>query len=132
MSLTEIKDIIEYAMGQLVDRRYIWGLPGSQPVWPPLRELGRNLYSFKEEIIRQGGRQYLFDLLDLDRWLTSTGLEQKCGELFTIGLNSYRQNYNISNLVGVAEFQEIIRERIWSIPTGLTSSTGPEEQFPFL
>ena len=132
VSLAEIKDIIEYAMGQLIDRRYIWGLPGSQPVWPPLRELGRNLYSFKEEIIRQGGRQYLFDLLDLDRWLTSTGLEKKCGELFTIGLNGYRQNYNISNLVGVAEFQEIIRERIWSIPTGLTSSTGPEEQFPFL
>ena len=132
VSLTEIRDIIEYAMGQLVNRRYIWDQPGSQPVWPPLRELGRNLYSFKDEVIREGGRQYLFDLLDLDRWLTITGLEQKCGELFTIGLNGYRQNFTISNCVGVAEFQEIIRERIWSIPTGLTSSTGPEEQFPFL
>ena len=75
---------------------YKWGAPGTYPEWPPLRQLGRNLDSFREDIIRQGGRDYVSELRSLDRWLARTGIKRQCGEMFTTGLEGYRSNYNIA------------------------------------
>ena len=69
------------------------------------------LYSFREEVIRAGNRDYLLELLSLDHWFVSTGLRQPCGELFTFGLNGYRWNYQISTRVGSQDFHGMLRDR---------------------
>ena len=64
-----------------------------------MRDLRRNLYSFREDVIREGNREYVFELLGLDYWLLSTGARRRCGDLFTVGLECYRSNYQISFVV---------------------------------
>ena len=56
-SLDSIKELVEHAMDELERREYVWGDPQAQPHWPPLRELGHNLYAFREHVIRQGDRE---------------------------------------------------------------------------
>ena len=43
-----------------------WGPPGSSADWPPLWQLGRNLYAFGDEVIQAGNRDYVYELLRLD------------------------------------------------------------------
>ena len=76
-SLGSIKELVEHAMDELERRGYVWGDPHAQPNWPPLRELGRNLYAFREHIIQQGDREYLFELLRFNTWLTGIGMREK-------------------------------------------------------
>ena len=112
-SLDSIKDLISYAMDEIERNGIGWSSPGGQPEWPPLRGLQRNLYSFREDVIREGNREYVFELLGLDYWLLSTGARRKCGELFTAGLESYRSNYQIANRLADPEIQELLRDRVW-------------------
>ena len=110
-SLDSIRELVKYAMEELKVMGISWGTPGSQAEWPPLRELSRNLYSFREDVIRERDREYIFELLRFDYRITVDGLRDRCGELFTVGLNGYRWNYQISNRLGDREFQEIIRDK---------------------
>ena len=126
-----IKELIRYAMGEIQTNGIGWGRPGLQPEWPPLRELGRNLYSFREEVIRRGDRDFVFELLSFDYWLVLTGRKQDCGELYTVGVNGYRWNYQISLRIGDREFQELFRERLWGELPFVLSSVDPSEDFPF-
>ena len=109
-SLDSVKELVKYAMDELKATDIKWGTPGSQPEWPPLRELSRNLYSFREDVIRDGDRDYIFELLSLDHWLTTEGMRNRCGELFSVGLDGYRSNYQITNRFG-SEFRELLRDR---------------------
>ena len=131
-SLASVKDLITYAMDELEKRDYRWSQPAAQPEWPLLRELARNLFPFREEIINQGGREHLFELLKFDSWLVGTGMNRNCGELFTVGLNGYRWNYQISNRTGNAEFRTIILDTIWPMASGSTVNREPERAFPFV
>ena len=70
-SLNSIKDLISYAMDEIESNGISWSAPGGQPDWPPMRDLRRNLYSFREDVIRAGNREYIFELLGLDYWLLS-------------------------------------------------------------
>ena len=96
-SLDSIRELIDYAMEELDGSGIPWGAPGAQPSWPPLSELSRNLYSFREDVIRSGDREYIFELLRFDYRLTSAGVHARCGELFSVGLNGYRWNYQIGD-----------------------------------
>ena len=72
-SLDSIKDLISYAMDEIEGNGIEWSSPGRQPECTPMRGLLRNLYSFREDVIREGNREYVFELLGLDYWLLSTG-----------------------------------------------------------
>ena len=112
-SLHSIEELVKYAMDQIGRTAIKWSAPGGQPEWPPLRELSRNLYSFREEVIRGGDRDYILDLLGFDYRLTTQGIREDCGELFTVGLNGYRWNYHIANRLGGGEFREMLRDRFF-------------------
>ena len=109
-SLDSIRELVKYAMDEMKALDIKWGDPGSHPEWPPLRELGRALYSFREDVIREGDRDYILELLRLDHWLISTGVREGCGELFSVGLDGYRYNYQIGNRIG-SEYREMLRDR---------------------
>lgn len=130
-SLDSVKDLISYAMDEIEHNGIGWSSPGGQPEWPPMRGLHRNLYSFREDVIREGNREYVFELLRLDYWLLSTGARRKCGELFTAGLESYRSNYQIANRFADAEVQELLRDRVWlNSPWAITGGE-LSEVFPY-
>ena len=130
-SLDSIEELVKYAMDQIGRTAIKWSAPGGQPEWPPLRELSRNLYSFREEVIREGDRVYIFELLRFDYRLTTRGMREHCGELFTVGLNGYRWNYQIANRVGRGEFREILRDRFSLNATSLFLGASPAEAFPY-
>lgn len=131
-SFDSIKELVEHAMDELERRDYAWGDPQAQPNWPPLRELGRNLYAFREHVIRQGDREYLFELLLFNSWLISTGIERRCGELFKVGLDGYQHNYQISSRVGSPELHDIIRGRFWLTAQSLTLDVEAKQAFPYI
>ena len=109
-----------------------WSRPGSQPQWPPLGELGRNLYPFREAVIREGGREYVLAFLRLDSWLLTQGIRRRCGELFTVGLDGYRWNYEIAGRVGNGEMRELFRDRVWRIAGSSVSGLNAGDVFPYV
>ncbi len=131
ISLESIGELIRHAMEEIRKTGIQWSPPGSQPEWPPLRELSRNLYSFREHVIRQGDRDYIFELLRFDYMLTREGMRERCGELFTVGLNGYRWNYHIANRIGVGELRELLRDRFSLNLEYFTLGAEPVEAFPY-
>lgn len=130
-SLDSVVELVKYAMDEIKRSGIQWGTPGAQPAWPPLMELGRNLYSFREGVIRQGDRENIRELLRFDYLLTREGMRERCGELFTVGLNGYRWNYQIANRIGGAEFREMFRDRLSEDVNILFLDTEPAETFPY-
>ena len=131
-SLDSIKDLITHAMDEIEKTDIEWSTPGHQPEWPPLRELGRNLYTFREEVIREGNRDCAFNLLGLDSWLATTGIERRCGELFTAGLDGYRRNYQIANHTGGGELRELFRDQASLSTKSMIHGVAPEQASPFI
>ena len=131
-SLNSIKELVSHAMDEIENAGMPWGLPGSQAEWPPLRELGRNLYSFREEVIRAGNRECIFELLKLDYWLVATGLRRSCGELFTVGLSGYKWNYQVSTRLGGGESHEMLRDQFLLDLNGLAFGLEPGKLLPFM
>ncbi len=125
-SLMEIKDLLSYAMRLLKDGGFNWGLPGSLPQWPPLREVWHHLIPFREEIIRGSNREYATELLGMDYWFASAGAANQCGELFTAGLNGYRLNYQFLNRFGVEELRDLIRDEFTLVAEGLLTRIDPQ------
>ena len=131
-SLDTVKELIGYAMDEIEGAGLGWGPPGSSADWPPLWELGRNLHAFREEVIRAGNREYVYELLKLDYWMVSTGLRRPCGELFTAGLNGYRWNYQFATRVGSDDVRSLTRDQFMLNLDGLTFDRVPEDLFPFM
>ena len=131
-SLESITELVTYAMDEMERAAIPWSEPGSQPEWPPLRELGHNLFSFREEVIREGNRECVFELRSLDHWLVRTGLARECGELFSSGLTGYRSNYQIAVRRGIGELHEMLRDDFAQILNGLVFRREPEKLFPFM
>ena len=131
LSMESIKGLLEYALTEIEKQGIVWAPPGDRPEWPPLRELGRNLYSFREDVIRESNRDYVFELLGLDYWLLSTGARRRCGDLFTAGLESYRSNYRISSRVADAEVRELLRDRAWLKAPWTITGGELEDVFPY-
>ena len=131
-ALDSIKGLITHAMDTIEGEDLAWGPPGSQPQWPPLRQLGRSLYTFREEIIGQGDREHSFALTSLDYWLLSTGVRRRCGELFTVGLDGYCRNYEIARRVGSDDLREMFRDRAWTTLPWLLADMTSEDGFPYV
>ena len=112
-ALHSIEELVDWAMDEIERAGLDWDVPGSQPAWPPLAELGRNLYPFREEVVRQGNREHANALASFDLRLLGTGAERRCGELFTVGLRGYALNYAIASRVGNREFRDLFRQRAW-------------------
>ena len=130
-SLDSVRELVKYAMDEIKTTAIPWSAPGSQPEWPPLWELSQNMYSFREDMIREGNREYIFELLRFDYRLTAEGLRERCGELFTVGLNGYRWNYQIANRMGSEEFREILRDRFSLNADSLLLGAEPVEISPY-
>ena len=131
-SLSSIRELVTYAMDEMEKVGMQWGVPGSQPEWPPLRELGGNLYPFREEIIREGNRECIFELLKLDYWLITNGIRRSCGELFTTGLNGYRWNYQIATRHGYSEFHEMLRDDFSRDLPSIVLGRNLDKSFPYM
>ena len=112
-ALDSIELLVARAMNEIESEGLEWDVPGSQPAWPPLAELGRNLYPFREEVVRLGNREHANALASFDLRLLGTGAEHHCGELFTVGLRGYAWNYAIASRVGNQEFRDLFRQRAW-------------------
>ena len=130
-SLNFLRELVDYAMDEIKRSGIQWGAPGAPPAWPPLSELSRYLYSFREDVIRRGDREYIEELLSFDYWLTREGLCDRCGELFSVGLNGYRWNYQIAIRIGAVEFQETLRDRFFQTANILSFRTNPTVDFPY-
>ena len=130
-SLQSIRELISYAMDEIELENFHWQGPGRQAEWPPLRDLGRSLDSFREAVIIEGNREYLFELLGLDYWLTSTGARRHCGEMFTAGLEGYQRNYQLSNHIADEEIRGVLRDRVWLSAHWTISEGNSEEVFPY-
>ena len=131
-SLNSIQTLVSYAMDEIETDGVEWRPLGSNADWPPVWELGHLLYSFREDVIRAGNRDYLLELLSLDHWFISTGLRRPCGELFTFGLYGYRANYEISTRVGSRDFHGMLRDQFLSNLEFLTFGQEPEALTPFM
>ena len=126
-SLESIEEVVEDSMAEIEKTGFKWAPPGQQPEWPPLRELGRNLYSFRQEVINEGNLDYLRMLLRFDYWLVSTGARKRCGDLFTAALDGYRMNYQIASRSG-SGFREMLRGRAWlNMPVLLRGGSADEK-----
>ena len=130
-SLESVKELLTYALDEMARRQMSWGDPGRQPEWPPLRELGRSLYSFREEIIQSGSREYIYELLGRDAWLAGTGVNRCCGELFTTGLAGYQRTYQVANRMANWEFREVIINELSAGAEILMANDDPEQVFPY-
>lgn len=131
-SIESVKELVSYAMEEIEGEGLKWSPPGSQPQWPPLRELGGNLYSFREEVIRRGDRDYVHVLLGLDYSLLSSGVRRRCGELFSAALQGYRWNYEIVCRAGNDELHEFVRDRVWEVADGIVLTNDIEDLGPYL
>ncbi len=130
-SLDFIRELIDYAMEELKGSGIQWEAPGTQPRWPPLKELSRSLYTFREDVIRSGDREYILGLLRFDYRLTSAGMRARCGELFSVGLSGHRWNYQIAIRFGTGEFQELLRDRFSQNANMIMIRVEPVEAFPY-
>ena len=130
-SFDSVKELVKYAVDELKTAGIKWGAPGNQPEWPPIRELRRNLYPFREDVIRDGDRDYIFELLSLDHWLTTEGMRNRCGELFSVGLDGYRSNYQIANRIG-SESLELLRDRFALHVDTFILGVEPKEAFLYV
>ena len=130
-SIESIKDLVTYAMDKIERKGLGWSPPGRQPEWPPLRELSHNLYSFREEVIHENNRDYVFELLFLDHWLVSTGVRRGCGELFSVGLDGYRRNSQIANRWNRESSVRSSGIDSGKTQTGSSLAWAPEKAFPF-
>ena len=124
--------LLTYAIEENGENRIQGGPPGTYPEWPPLRQLGRNLYSLREDIVRQGGRDYVSELRHLDHWLARTGIKRQCGEMFTTALEGYRFNYNIADQIESTGFREIFRNEFSVVANELTYGLEAEKAFPYI
>ena len=119
-------------MDEMKTKEIEWRPPGSAPEWPPLRELSRNLYSFREEIIRRGERDYIFALVGFD-FGSSTAAFVRVAERCLLPEPMVTDgNYQIALRLRDSEFQEIFRERFWSEFPFILSGTEPNEDFPYV
>ena len=130
LSLKSIRELVMGAMKELEKAGIRWKTPGSMPEWPPLRELHRNLDSFREEVIRRGDRENVFELLSFDHWAVTNGTSLGCGELLRVGLDGYDLNYRIATRIGDGEILESFFDHIWNWIYPTFSYTHPRDVYP--
>ena len=110
-TIDSITTLLKYAMDEIEKTDFNWSPAGRQPDWPPLIDLSRNFYSFRQDVIGQRNRDYVMELLKLDYWLVTTAMDRRCGEMFTTGLSGYQLNYRIADRLNNSELRHLLRDR---------------------
>ena len=131
-SLQAVEELVAYAMSEIDGAGIPWGLPGAPPDWPPLRELDRNLYSLRRQIIQQGDEDYMAALRQFDYFLLSSGMRRQCGELFTVALQGYRYNHEIARSISGGASRDVFRDRLWTVVDGLVLEMPADQLQPYL
>ena len=129
--LEAIESLIAYTLDEMSDAGIEWSAPGSQPLWPPIRELNSNLSSFREDIILREDRDFLSGLLSFDYWILRESVQRRCGELFTVALASDRQNYEIARRMGIGNLQSRLRGGLWLNAPNHLSNVNSEEDYSY-
>ena len=131
-SLDAVRELVAHAMDEIQRAGVPWGLPGASPQWPPLRELDRNLHSFREQVIQRDDRDYVTELRQLDYWLLSSGMRRQCGELFTVALQGYRSNYEIARSISGGASRDVFRDPLWTVVDGIILQMPADQLWPYL
>ena len=129
-SMNSIRELIEYSMKKIEEAGIRWGTSGTIPKWPPLRELYRNLGSFREDVIRRGDRENISELLRFDHWAVTIGTSKGCGELLKVGLDGYDSSYRIAIRMGHGELPESFLDQIWQWTYPTFSFAAPRDIYP--
>ena len=132
MSLGTIKELLGYAMEEISREGISWEVPGTQPNWPPLKELGSNLYSFRKEILRQADRDYVVQLVNLDYWLLDNGIRRDCGEMFTVALNGFQWNYEITTGMDDSLLRLTYPDQLWGLARAMFFDASPNKAYPYV
>ena len=130
-TIDSITTLLKYAMDEIEKTDLKWSPPGRQPDWPPLIDLWRNLYSFREDVIGQGNRDYVMELLKLDYWLVTTAMDRRCGEMFTTGLSGYQLNYRMADRLNNSELRHLLRDSFSLDARGWILILEANEMFPY-
>ena len=131
-SLDSIKELVDDAMDEIASAGMEWSAPGSQPQWPPLRELSSSMFPFREEVIRRGDRDQVLQVMGFDFWLMHTGWRRRCGEMFTVGLGGHRHNREIMRRIGSTELHASLRDQLWLLTSTIVSGATPEEAYVYI
>ena len=127
-----MKELVEYAIDQMERKGIQPGTPGSQPDWPPAREISFNFYSFREEVIRQADRNCINALLGFDSWLIADGMRRKFGDLFTVGLAGFLSNHEIARRVGNADLRERLSDQLGILFQASFRQMEPAQAYPYI
>lgn len=131
-NLDMIRELVISSAKELENAGITWEAPGSWPRWPPLRELNANLFSFREDVLRRGEEDQVFELQKFDNWLIDFGFSRRCGELFTVGLEGYQQNYEIAKRIGQMGSIGDSRSQLWRFTSSVVSGAMPDEVQPYV
>ena len=131
-SLHSIETLVAHAMDEIEEAGVQWGILEREAEWPPVWELGRTLYSYREEVIRAGNRDYILELLGLDYQFVAMGLRRSCRGLAAFGLSGYRRNYEISVRLGIHDFHDMLRDRFLMHLDAVTFGHQPDELTVFM
>ena len=131
-SIDSVKEILEYAMDEIEGAGHEWGLPGSHPAWPPLREVSANLNTLREELFEREDNDYIQELVRLDYWFLATGVRRDCGELFSTAVAGFRASYEIARRSNHDDRLGLFRGLLWQAARGLVADIAPESVNPYL
>ena len=131
-SLGTIKELLGYAMEEISREGIRWEAPGTQPNWPPLKELDSNLYSFRKEILRQADRDYVVQLVNLDYWLLDNSIRRDCGEMFTVALNGFQWNYEITTGMDDSLLRLTYPDQLWGLARAMFFDASPNKAYPYI
>ena len=125
--LKSIRELIAYAVEEIGSAGFEWSVPGSRPQWPPLKELGSNIYSFREEVNSRGDVDLAYELQSFDYWCMAEGMRRSCGELFTVGLDGCQHNYEIASRMDNRQLRKLFGEQFWGSSHSLVSNAISQE-----
>ena len=131
-ALDSIEKLLESAMDELEHCGFGWSTPGSDPFWTPLAELDGSLFEFREDVIRGGGREHVRALHAFDYRLLSIGVTRRCGELFTVGLDGYRANFELAARLQKYELRKLFHRRASTVAKVALGGLSAEDNVPYM
>ena len=131
-SIESVKQLLEFAMDEMEKTDIQPGEPGTQPAWPPARELSANLFSLRDEVISQPDQYFINALLGLDYWFIANGVRRRFGDLFTLGLAGLLTNEDIASRVGSADLKDRLSDQLGIFMQASFRQLDLSQAYPYL